>query len=103
MTTHTLSTRFARYENGEYVVYPAGAPVDLSLDELGMFAPGIVSLAQPQSQSVTSSPEPEEEETVDIDPTKTIFRTTLAQPKKKAILDNPNGELITDTVDEKKD
>lgn len=81
MAFYTLSARFARFEDGEYVEYPIGTPVDLSLEEVGIFIPGVATLSSQSSQQSVE------------DDSKLAFRTTLAQPKKKV---NEKGEEVSD-------
>jgi hypothetical protein len=82
MAIHILSTRYARFENGEYVEYPAGIEVDLSPEEVEIFCPGVATMT-------TSTLTPEIDPSAETDSgSRTIFRTTLAQPKKKSKLES---------------
>lgn len=97
MAFYTLSARFARFENGEYVEYPIGTPVDLSLEEVEIWTPGVATLSSNQKEAIvrdTSTYEPRSElelESKPKDDSKPVFRTTLA--KKKV---NEKGEEVSD-------
>lgn len=81
MTLYTLSTRFARFENdGEYKEYPAGVKVDLSPEEVRIFAPGVATMSSGSSEVKA---EVKEDNSGDSSDSRAVFRTTLAQPKKR--------------------
>lgn len=110
MAKFTLSTRYARYEQGNYTLYPPGAPVDLSLEELDIFAPGVAIPYVPDSPSNVEV-EVESKKMQNDAPKMTVrtaprmtFRTTLAQPENKTskVKADVEGAEEAEEVEEKK-